>query len=87
MSAPTLHAARSGPCPGGLATAARALRAGHPDVLARPDGAADLLACSPFVSLRSMSFLIRHGSGLVQVVLPEERCDRIRQPNKESLTA
>ena len=80
MSAPTLQATESGPCPSGLATAARALRAGHPVLLARSDGAADLLACSPFASVTSMSFLIRHGSGLVQVVLPEESCDRLRLP-------
>jgi 3,4-dihydroxy-2-butanone 4-phosphate synthase len=60
-----------------LPGALHALRTGRPVVLARTDGAADLVACSPFVTVATMSFLIRHGSGVVQVALGEDGCDRL----------
>ena len=44
------------------------------------DGGADLVMCAALVTTSWMAFFVRHTAGLIAVVLPESRCNRLRIP-------
>lgn len=46
----------------------------------RSGGVAELVAAAGTVTAATVSFLVRHGSGVLHVALPEAECERLRLP-------
>jgi 3,4-dihydroxy 2-butanone 4-phosphate synthase / GTP cyclohydrolase II len=65
---------------GSLDRAVEAFAGGRPVVVLNGAGGGDLAAAAAGITPSTMAFLIRIGTGFVQVALPADRCDALRLP-------